>query len=354
MAHKNLALNADMIPQELKAFCGGEISIVPHGVAKHYSFTKDGNQCCVVAYTKNNGTVTLDSNGKNGDVAEQAIQHLVQRLTLGNKPFVVSLENFTQEKFEELLAYLKEDVGATVSDKDSGRENAKAYYVAGKNGDAITITLYDTGTLLFQGRPLLLATSIVEYISDDASVSHEAVLKCAGEVFGSVADPKTATTELDAKYPNAAQLAGPRLKSMLLTAIGMRGVPLVMQDYSVIPFPALKALEGFMKQSVLRECNEEWSDFKDKFDLAPPLKYKLKTGVESALGCPVTSAMLNECYSHYCAHRHGTFHAQAEDAATRIIPNRLQAMGILDTALDMIERHSKAFVEKQNEALHDS
>lgn len=346
-ANKDLCLNVDLIPTVLRTFCGGEVSSTVKGGATHYSFTKDDKECLILVYKKKTGAVTLQVGGKNPEMSEQAIEFIKERLVNGeDKNFTHTLKKCSQDKLEEILSFLKEDCGVSVEEKAIGRDDAIAFKATGKQGDSISFTLYKTGTLLIQGRPLYVAVEVISYLASDGSMTQQEVLDCAGNVFGTKVGLDEVQEELVRDYPSAMKIAGKRLSMLLSTAISMRGVPLVLADYAVIPYQALRALEALMKQAVMNACGERWKDFGDKFDSNGGVKYKLKKDTEQAIGCGVTCSLLNECYPYYSKHRHGTFHADGIDDAIVVLTDRAQAINILDTAMDMIERNCKALLEK--------
>ena len=347
-SYKDLCLNVDLIPGELKAFCGGDVSITVKGPAMHHTFTYEDKECLVLVYKKNKGGVTLQSGGKHSDLSDKAIEFLVERLvTSVDKNFSHTFKNCPSGKFDEILAYLEEDCGVKVVEKAIGREDAKAFTATGKQGDTLTFTFYNTtGTFLIQGRPLYVAAEVLNYLSADSSITQQEVLDCAGSVFGTKVGLGEVQDELARSYPFSTQFSGKRLSMLLSTAISMRGVPLILSDYSVIPFQSLRALEALMKAAVLDACGERWENFGGKFDSNGNFQYQLKADTEQAINCPVTCSLLNECYPHYRKYRHGMFHADGIDDAIVVIPDRVQAINILDTTMDMIERNCKALSEK--------
>jgi len=346
-SYKDLCLNVDLIPSELRIFCGGEVSSEFKGAATHYYFTKDDKACLILVYKKNTGAVTLQAGGKNPEISDQAINYIIEKMVTGrDKTFNLALKNYSSEKLTNILEYLQEECGVVVENKQIARDDAVSYKATGKQGDELSFTLYNTGTLQVQGRPLYVAMEVLSYLASVGSITQKEVIACASDVFSTKTSLDEVSQELVKKYPSAVAFAGTNMKALLLTAISMRGIPIAVEDYSVITFPALKALETLMRQSAVAACGEDWAKLGEKFDCQGGSKYILKEDVRKKVACDVTCALLTECYPHYRAHRNGTFHAKGIDGTTRVIRDRVEATRLLDTTMDMIERNCKALLEK--------
>jgi hypothetical protein len=138
------------------------------------------------------------------------------------------------------------------------------------------------------------------------------------------------------------------MKKLLCTALAMHAVDLPTgSDYSVVPMPALRAMEQFMKKAVMNKCGERMQEF-DCFDKPTRTQpaHKVNDGWRKKIGCPTTCRALEACYPHYAKHRHGTFHADALDGNTRIIETKTEAVTIANQTMTLIETHCKALAGK--------
>lgn len=348
MSYKNLALNITLILPKLREFCEGECAEISKGQEIHYNFAKDGKPCLIILYKKNGGLVTLHPAGKNPEISAHAIDFIIKSLTVGGKKsFCLSLPGYTKEKLDTIVQYLTVECGAEISEEYTAQSRCGSLKVKGKQGDVLTFNLYtSTGTLTVQGRPVLLASELVTFLAEDEATTQEEIFGHLTEIFGTTTQADEAQGILSREYPHANRYSGPNLKKLMGTAISMRGLPIEVDDYSVISAPALRALEAFMKKAVLTATNENWQNFEKVFNRVSqnPLKYQLKEERRTQIACPTTCTALEECYPHYVAHRHGTFHASGVDEATRIIKNRAEAIAILETALGLIESHSNSLL----------
>lgn len=351
MSHINVPLIESMIRPKLGEYADGTVNYTIKGRAYHYKFTKGNKPVLLIIHPKNKGLFTLQAAGQNQDLANEAADYLVENATATTaKDFSLSLHGYTKEKLDILIGYLCDECGA-VADEPVEISHGQSTKVTGKQRDALTFNLYNTGTLTIQGRPVVLAIELVQFLSEDAAISQDDLLKYVGTIFSTPVTAAAANKQLTNEYPYAYAFAGDNLTKQLGTAISMRGLPMEVEDYSVISFPALRALEGFMRKAVLVSCGEYWEKF-DSFYTArqAPLSMKLNADTKSRISCETTCSLLEECYTYFKPHRHGTFHASGVDEEIRVISNRAEAIGISSNCLDLINNYSKLLCEK-NEVL---
>lgn len=347
---KDLSISFDLIPVKLGEFSGNSVNSQIKGNATHFSFVKDGFTCLLIAFKTKKGTVTLQCAGAHKEISEQAARYIVNNThPIVQKNFSCSIKGYDKDKLNLLSEYLIEECGARVEEEFKEINGSAIEKLIGRQGDILTFTLYNTGTLLVQGRPVVLAAELVQYLSEEESIPQNELFKHLADIFETTMTPREAIKGLTDTYPFAYEYAGSNLRKILSTAISMRGIPLVLEDYSVISFPALRALESFMKKTVVDACDQPTKDFGDFFDLVnqAPRKYKLKPAMQAIIGCQTTCHLLEECYSYYNPHRHGTFHAGNIDGDIRLIPNRTDALEISSTALGLINNYSKILLEKK-------
>ncbi|WP_419785425.1 type II toxin-antitoxin system RnlA family toxin [Pseudodesulfovibrio sp.] len=347
MSYRDKALVADMIRPKLGEYADGPVELELKPRENHYHFLKNGKPVHLVVYPKNNGLFTLQAAGKNQDLANEAAEYVIEHASsVKMKNFSLTLHDYTKDKLETLVAYLTEECSATTDDPVE-IPHGLSLKVKGKQGDVLTFTLYKKGTLLIQGRPVVLALDVVQFLAEDDAISQDDVLKHLGTIFSTPTSAAEATKQLTNEYPHAYAYAGENLTKLLGTAISMRGLPMEVDDYSVISYPALRALEAFMRKSVLNACGEYWREF-DQFHKTcqSPLTYKLNADAKVRIGCDTTCCLLEECYSYYNPNRHGTFHASGVDAEIRTIGDRTEAVLISSNCLDLINNYSELLLEK--------
>lgn len=339
---KNLQINKDLILIRLREFSDDSNVIVERkGQADHYRFNKNSTVVRLIVHLKNNGTITLQPSGSEIDLSTLAAEYVVNNCKSPKaSQFNLSLKGFPVDEFDGVLGYLVEDCGASVLD-DVMQQGDRVCRIQGKQNDKLTLTLYHTGTFLVQGVPVVLAIELLLYLSECSIVSEDKLFGFMNDVFETTLTPAAAREQCEAQFKEAFEFSGEDLKKLISTAVSMQGMPITVEDYSVIAFPALKALELFMKSAVYRACSQRWLDFADVFDRVSraPLIYKVKPSMRNEIGCEKTCLVLEGCYPFYSAQRHGMFHADGLDGATRIIEGRLDAVEVSQAALNLIDHY---------------
>jgi hypothetical protein len=109
-----------------------------------------------------------------------------------------------------------------------------------------------------------------------------------------------------------------------------------LPDYSVMVFPVLKGLEGYMKQLLdgkgVRVRREGFAPF-----LREEGRSTLNDETIMQIGCEKTCTAFNQCYSYYKNNRHGLFHVDGIICNTRLIEERAEACAIVTEVLELIE-----------------
>lgn len=253
--------------------------------------------------------------------------------------------HYSPDKFKELQDYLTQECQATIS-SDTLNNGNNIVKIQGRQGDTLTFTLYGNNTLLIQGRPIVLIIDTIQYLSESGDLSETELSERINEIFETKISVQEAQAHLEKEYPYAKQFAEDNFSKILSTAISMQSVPIALDDYTVISYPALRALEAFMKSTYFKATGDRLQDFSDMFHLVHrPSDYRLNESAASSISCPTTCELLEACYPHYNLHRHGTFHADSVDGATRIIEDRLEAIRISQTALEFINNYSKKLLQ---------
>lgn len=347
MGYKDLVIDAAKILDSLSKISKTEV-VTQQGKNSeiHYTFMTSDGEVHLVVYVKGNGKCTIQPTGKNKIASEKAADHIVASLSVPMpKNFNISLRNQSKESLITLVNYLVEECAATIAEDYCTKGDAESIKVQGKQGDILTFNLYKTNSLTIQGAPALLAADLIKYLTEDETTTTADLFTHIKSIFKTEVSPEETADALGKEFPNANAYAGGTLRKLLNTAIALRQTPLVVDDYSVVCFPSLKGLECFMKQAVLQECKKNWPDFRQFQKDAN--NYILPSDVKNDLGCPTTCTLLEECYPVYKAERHTTVHASAVEGDTRIIATRQEALDITAQSLGLIEKHSKALLEKK-------
>ncbi len=244
----------------------------------------------------------------------------------------VSLPKFPAEHVASILGFLIES-GAEVSEVDGGA-SCKMYRVVGKLGDSLVIKHFKIGTLQLQGKYRNLASSICDYLGSVLSLDE--VIKSQAQIYAVDLTVEQVKDGLQAVLPVAHGFISEAVRIQLSSAFTLTKINLPVEDYSCVAFPALRGLEGFIKDLLVmgnfRPAPR--STFSDYFRDG-------RLGVDQAshVGERLTE-IINICYKYYHAQRHRSFHMDAPSDTSRIL-DFVSAKEIVATVFDHIEASCK-------------
>lgn len=244
----------------------------------------------------------------------------------------VSLPKFPVEHVENILDFLSE-AGAEVSEVDGGA-TCKMYRVIGSLGDSLVIKHYKIGTIQFQGKYRNLASLITDYLGSVLSL--EDVIKSQAKIFSVDLTVEQVKDGLQAAIPVAHAGISDAVRIQLSSAFTLTKIDLPVEDYSCVAFPALRGLEGFIKDLLVlgnfRPAPR--STFSDYFRDG-----KLGSDQAAHVGEKLTE-IINNCYAYYGAQRHRSFHMDAPSTTSRIL-DFVSAKDIVSTVFELIEASCK-------------
>ena len=118
------------------------------------------------------------------------------------------------------------------------------------------------------------------------------------------------------------------------------GMPL--EDFSAVAFPALRGLEGFIKQIILKSGLKlaDMNPIGDYFEPVVVGKYILRKDYADLVG-DTYSNILVKSYNFYFSQRHGIFHMDTSVETSRILGSIEDARRIVDNVFEIIEDASK-------------
>ncbi|MBJ2265148.1 type II toxin-antitoxin system RnlA family toxin [Pseudomonas sp. MF6787] len=244
----------------------------------------------------------------------------------------VSLPKFPAEHVENILGFLSE-AGAEISEVDGGT-TCKMYRVIGSLGDSLVIKHYNIGTVQFQGKYRSLASLIADYLGSVLSL--EDVIKSQAKIFSVDLTVEQVKDGLQAVIPVAHAGISDAVRIQLSSAFTLTKIDLPVEDYSCVAFPALRGLEGFIKDLLILGNFQPAprSTFSDYFRDG-----KLGPDQAAHVGEKLTE-IINSCYAYYGAQRHRSFHMDAPSTTSRIL-DFVSAKDIVNAVFELIEASCK-------------
>lgn len=304
------------------------------------NFTVNDKPCSLNFYSKNNGTTTMNPTGKNMEFSN-ALRERIIELSEFKDTGVSKSHTFkiAKEWVHKLVDFLE---GLENIEKDSiHHENPKyeqCKFVSAR-GDRLNINIYETGKVVLQGKPAYLYTEALSFLSYCPQVSVADVVE-ANNSFHEV-DIKVSDTriELQRLMPNAYGKVDDTLIKILSPAVSLKKVSMEMEDYSCYAFPALRALEGYLKYLFGIEEIDIGHSYGHHFGHDTKTDaFHLKKRVVQDLKNPKNEAPLAEVYSYLNKNRHTLFHSEQLLFTTRILEDKLEADQIVNEVIDLMER----------------
>lgn len=282
------------------------------------------------------GDTTLgQSSGFDREAFEAVAQTVADSCSIGDKPhFTVSVK-LTATQVDDLTACL-EHYGAAVMAKEDVPHGYRVRF-KGTAGDTLSLTAYNSGTVVCQGRYLHTASLVWDYLYNVLGLEEVLEKQIATyKVPVTVADIKS---ELETCLPVAYGRLHEEIRKQLASALAMSKVDIALEDYGNMAFPSVRALEGFLYQEI-RACGltpDEKGNFGEYFDVNGSI-YTVLPKVEGYLVEPKGS-LLAGAYGLYHKQRHGLAHMTVALAGTRTLRSMAEAVHIINQVFDRIEEY---------------
>jgi hypothetical protein len=324
MSFKNLNLDRNKIDVAIQEWAGLNEKIEPikKGNGYHYSVPKEDEQALLIIYFKNDGTCTINPTaGKYPELSKQLAEYLKENcLITKRKNFSLTFRNVSDDNFSLLMDFLIDELNSKILEDDKS-ETRRLLRIKGQFEDEIAITYYNNETVLVQGKPLNLYTEIKLFFYE--ILSFEQVVQTEAETYE--IDIKTADirNELESYLPTAFSFLDDRIIKIITPSLSLMKLEIELEDYSSFAFPALRGLEGYIRQLLRVKGNEDgvkkvnkigslFQEDDNKFSY-------LMDFAKSDIQCDDTCQALEEAYNFWRSKRHPYFHTDGHVQMTPII-----------------------------------
>ena len=318
------------------------------GNQKRFLFTVNGKESKLDIYQKGDGSTTFRATGNYTEYSQalkEAIEKQGVRNTSENKNYSVFLG---EEWIGKTIGFLKQLSGVENEEDDNG--DRTVYKFTSKYGDKLTLVVFKNFNVAVQGKPLYLYNEFCSFISLAPAITVNDVVDMTNafnETEIGASDTRAKMSEL---LPNAYN--SDKIKETIWKLFSPSVVLIednkVMDDYSCCVFPALRALEGYLKflldqkDIVVDKKHNFATVFKPndtgKFVLYP--KHK-KSTIDSKY-----EEALEEVYNYFHGSRHVLFHVDQILINTKLIEEKQEAKDIFYEVINLIE---KTFVKIGNQ-----
>lgn len=305
------------------------------GDAQRCDIIADGKNAMLDFYFKKDGTTNIKPIGKNIEISSTIKALLEEECAFDNSipAKSYSFKKIPPEWVSKLLEYLSSLDGVKVEHKQVETTPAyDCYQFTSKIGDKLTVNLYKTETLTLQGKPAYLygeAISLLSYCND---VSIDDIVDTINSFHNIDVKTTDVRDELKTLLPRSYSNIDDMILKLLSPSISLRKVKIQLEDYSCYAFPALRALEGYIKYLFgIKKVNIGNNFYKifDDITLVPDIATKI--------GDTTYQTELERLYSYLKGNRHVLFHAEQILIGTTILEDKREADEIVNNVLNLIE-----------------
>lgn len=310
----------------------------PSGKQINYEFHIEGKTCLLAIYRNDNGTTTLNPNvGQAQDLSEKIAIQIREKCKLSDQQQAsCTFKKLDAEGLSLVLDFIKEEIPESSIGLQADNAKDIQYAINGRVGDKVSLTYYKTtGTALLQGKPLPIFHSVKLFFYE--IVSEENIIEVENEVFGTALNASDCRTALRKYLPTSYGFLDEKIKKIITPCLTIDQINGAFEDYSCFCFPALRGLEGYIKQ-LLKKSYPEYNGTnvigKLFTDISP---YSLADHVTNAVNCQKTIEAIEKSYNFYHSRRHPYFHIDKVIEATPIIATKEAAQALNVEVFDLIE-----------------
>lgn len=316
------------------------------GQQKRYTFEVDGELSLLDIYQRGDGQTTLRPTGANIENATKlkaAVELRGYRATAEQKQYTMFVGEDWVEKTVQYLSGLCE--GNVEKYEEEGHDR---YVFVSDIGDKLTLHTYSNHRIMVQGKPLYLYNEFLSYISYSPKVEVNDIIKVTNEFIDTNTDVDEARNKMSEMMPVAyAGSVDSVIWKLFSPSVTLSNIEKDMEDYSCFTFPALRALEGYLKY-LLAEKNiviDETHNFGTVFNKDSNDKAIVIPKYVTAIADTDYVEALEEIYNYFKTNRHVIFHVDQILITTKVIENKQEATSIINDVAALIERTYKKAIK---------
>lgn len=285
--------------------------------------------CLITIFFNKDGTSTIQySQGKNQAEGKKLADYLFD--TINPDEFMtvnMSLKNIPEDDFISVINELDseyEDIKISKEEKNK----IKLFNVTSSTyNDAIKLTYHQNRTLQIQGKPLTCYKRLIYYISDLLNLSGiESVLMKFDSSRAEVLNLGMAEFHLKSQLgEDIFEQFNHSIKSLLLSSFCVKFTSPKLPDYCMLLYPEFRALEGMLKQKLLKygliasQCEgiDSFGGFFVK--KTPNESFSIKQEYQQKIPCKDMQKRLCDAFEFFNKHRNRLFHMNEYVDSSRMI-----------------------------------
>jgi hypothetical protein len=337
--YKGLRLRVDEIEACLTAFGVSSLVIADEnesGKTKRVTGRLGQAEVFARLFLTDKGVTIGAGTGKDPAVFEAIADEIVDKCSYGGKQSInLSIKPVSAAAVDQVEHFLIAE-GATRQFADDATAVRVVKRWQGPRGDKLAITYFPTtNRVLLQGVNAHLASMVLDMFR--VLLPSEVSLEMDIDAFEIPVSVAVAKEQAEARLPHSHGWISESVRRQLSSALVLCQTAANLEDYAVVAFPALRGLEGFIKQVYCAAGSRpaenvmigEWFE-KRAGAWAMCAMPALHVG---ALREPILAA----AYGIYHAQRHSLMHMSFDPAATRELENLDEARQIVNQVCDFID-----------------
>ncbi|RKI45315.1 hypothetical protein D7V67_16540 [Clostridium paraputrificum] len=317
-----------------------------------YQIKVDNKTIIIDFFFRSDKTTTIQptGNAESKELGAKIAEYIVDKNNcVGIKKGVTTIENISEDQFNHLKNYLKSIPGVNVLDENRNVNGCgHLYKINNEIGDKITLTYYNkNGKLLCQGSMFKLYMETTCFLN---GLGFKLNQKVDGQ---SIKEDDKIENIVKKLLPQSYNKIDRIFVDFIYDSYAQIEYNIKCKDYSVYTFAALKGLEGFIKQILLKNkirLNDKlgFSIKVSNKDVRPLFikksnKYFLDTSLVTDLGvCEINA--LEDTYRFYNKYRHTLFHTKQAIVTTAKITNASDAEKIVNDVCIFFEKYYELIV----------
>ena len=322
------------------------------GNHKRYTFSVNSQKALLDIYQNNDGSTTFAATGSNIAISRK-LQTSVEKISYHyggeQKNYSVMLgSDWIKDIVNYLRTICERDSEGSYNQVENATNHSVVHFFVSPIGDKLTLTEYQNGRIVIQGKPLLLYNEFISLISYSPKIEISDIIQATKE-FGleTVDDVAEARQKLKKLMPTAfSGCVDDTIWKVFSPAMTLVDVDKNMEDYSYCVFPALRALEGYL--NFLLDEKHITIDLKHNYGTvfdADPLdasKKRVRPSISARISDAAYDTAILRIYTYLTSNRNVIFHMNQILIATKLIPNRTEAVSTINDVALLIEETYKS------------
>ena len=310
------------------------------GNQKRYTFEVNGKKSYLDIYQRNDGQTTLSPTGSNIEYSTK----LKEKVELRGYKAAVEQKSFSifigEEWIEKTVEFLTKLCNGNVEEyEDQGQ---KRFVFVSDIGDKLTLIVYANPRLLVQGKPLYLYNEFLSFVSYSPKVEMNDIVQVTNEFIDTNTDINDARSKLAEMMPIAyAGNVDDVIWKLFTPSLTLSDTDNQFEDYSCFAFPALRALEGYLKylltlKQIVIDENHNFGTVFNKDPNDETKKVVIPSQV-SRIGDSDFVEALQDIYNYFVRNCHVIFHVDQILINTKVIEDKQEAVTIINDVAALIE-----------------